>query len=158
MRSTRFRGHAAESVVVGLALACLAAGCSSHEPSDAGPYEEIACALERQFAFGAVAVTLPLALRNRWSAVVAARGKTYHAPRYEVEVVDRFGAGDAFSEALALDPGHVRALNNRGVCRLRLGQADGAVADFLAALALDPEFAEARRNLETVGRAEPGGR
>jgi|SRR5215204_363493 2-dehydro-3-deoxygluconokinase len=80
-----------------------------HEPSDAGPYEEIACALERQFAFGAVAVTLPLALRNRWSAVVAARGKTYHAPRYEVEVVDRFGAGDAFSAGLI-----VSRLENRG--------------------------------------------
>ena len=71
---------------------------------------------------------------------------------------DSKGAGERFSETLALDPGHVRALNNRGVCRLRLGEADSAVADFLAALALDPKFDEARRNLETVGRASPGGR
>jgi 2-dehydro-3-deoxygluconokinase len=56
-----------------------------------------------------VAVTLPLALRSSWSAVVAAQGKTYRAPRYEVEVIDRIGAGDAFSAGLI-----VSRLENRG--------------------------------------------
>jgi 2-dehydro-3-deoxygluconokinase len=81
----------------------------THEPSDAEPYEEIARALERQFDLGAVAVTLPLVLRSSWSAVVAAQGKTYRAPRYEVEVIDRIGAGDAFSAGLI-----VSRLENRG--------------------------------------------
>jgi 2-dehydro-3-deoxygluconokinase len=81
----------------------------THEPSDAQPYEEIARALERRFDLRAVAVTLPLVLRNSLSAVVAAQGKTHRAPRYEVEVVDRFGAGDAFSAGLI-----VSRLENRG--------------------------------------------
>ena len=76
---------------------------------DAAPYEEIARALASKFDFGAVALTLPLGLRNSWSAVVAAQGKTYRAPRYEVEVIDRIGAGDAFSAGLI-----VARLENRG--------------------------------------------
>jgi 2-dehydro-3-deoxygluconokinase len=39
-------------------------------------------------------------LLNSWSAIVAAAGKIHRAPRYEVEVVDRIGAGDAFSGGL----------------------------------------------------------
>jgi 2-dehydro-3-deoxygluconokinase len=81
----------------------------TRDPLDAEAYEEIARALERKFDFGAVAVTLPLALRSSWSAVVAAQGKTYRAPRYEVEVIDRIGAGDAFSAGLI-----VSRLENRG--------------------------------------------
>jgi 2-dehydro-3-deoxygluconokinase len=76
---------------------------------DAEPYEEIARALESKFDLGAVALTLPLGLRSSWSAVVAVRGKTYRAPRYEVEVIDRIGAGDAFSAGLI-----VSRLENRG--------------------------------------------
>lgn len=72
----------------------------THERLDAEAHEETALALERKFDFGAVAVTLPLVLRNSWSAVVAAQGKTYRAPRFEVEVIDRIGAGDAFSAGL----------------------------------------------------------
>ena len=67
---------------------------------DAEPYEAIARELESKFDFGAVAVTLPLGLRTRCSAVVAAQGTTYRAPRYEVDVIDRIGAGDAFSAGL----------------------------------------------------------
>ena len=50
-------------------------------------------ALKTRFGFSAVATTLgegPLA------AVVAADGKLHTAPRQDVEVVDRIGAGDAF--------------------------------------------------------------
>lgn len=81
----------------------------THERLDAESHEEIARALERKFDFGAVAVTLPVVLRNSWSAVVAVQGKTYRAPRYEVEVIDRIGAGDAFSAGLI-----VSRLENRG--------------------------------------------
>ena len=81
----------------------------TRDPLDAEAYDEIARALEGKFDLGAVVVTLPLALRGSWSAVVAAQGKTYRAPRYEVEVIDRIGAGDAFSAGLI-----VSRLENRG--------------------------------------------
>ncbi len=60
-------------------------------------------ALEKRFDLRAVAITLrenPRVLLNTWSAIVAADGKIHRAPRYEVEVVDRIGAGDAFSAGL----------------------------------------------------------
>jgi 2-dehydro-3-deoxygluconokinase len=70
---------------------------------DAESYAQVARTLEKRFDFGAVAVTLrenPRVLLNSWSAIVAADGKIHRAPRYEVEVVDRIGAGDAFSAGL----------------------------------------------------------
>jgi len=70
---------------------------------DAESHGEVARALQKQFEFGAVAITLrenPRVLLNSWSAIVAADGKIHTAPRYEVEVVDRIGAGDAFSGGL----------------------------------------------------------
>jgi 2-dehydro-3-deoxygluconokinase len=66
-------------------------------------YTQVALALAKRFEFRAVAVTLrenPRVLLNTWSAIVAADGKIHRAPRYEVEVVDRIGAGDAFSAGL----------------------------------------------------------
>jgi 2-dehydro-3-deoxygluconokinase len=41
-----------------------------------------------------------LVLLNRWSAIVSAEGSVHRAPQYEVEVIDRIGAGDAFSAGL----------------------------------------------------------
>jgi 2-dehydro-3-deoxygluconokinase len=79
---------------------------------DAGSHAEVARALQEQFEFSAVAITLrenPRVLLNSWSAIVAADGKIHAAPRYEVEVVDRIGAGDAFSGGLI-----VSRLENRG--------------------------------------------
>jgi 2-dehydro-3-deoxygluconokinase len=79
---------------------------------DAESYAQVALALEKRFKLGAVAVTLrenPRVLLNSWSAIVAADGKIHRAPRYEVEVVDRIGAGDAFSAGLI-----VSRLENRG--------------------------------------------
>ncbi|MEO8580685.1 MAG: sugar kinase [Gemmatimonadales bacterium] len=76
---------------------------NSYEHLDTEPYDEVARMLEKRFDFRAVAVTLrenPLVLLNTWSAIVAADGKIHRAPRYEVEVVDRIGAGDAFSAGL----------------------------------------------------------
>ncbi|MDQ2765909.1 MAG: PfkB family carbohydrate kinase, partial [Gemmatimonadota bacterium] len=73
---------------------------------------QVALALAKRFEFRAVAVTLrenPRVLLNSWSAIVAADGRVHAAPSYEVEVVDRIGAGDAFSGGLI-----VSRLENRG--------------------------------------------
>jgi 2-dehydro-3-deoxygluconokinase len=67
---------------------------------DAGSYEEVAITLQERFGFKAVAITLrenPKVWLNTWRAIVRADSETYEGPRYEVEVVDRIGAGDAFS-------------------------------------------------------------
>jgi 2-dehydro-3-deoxygluconokinase len=85
---------------------------NNFERVDAESYGEVARALEKRFEFSAVAVTLrenPRVLLNSWSAIVAADGKIHSAPRYEVEVVDRIGVGDAFSAGLI-----VNRLENRG--------------------------------------------
>ena len=82
------------------------------EHADAESYAQVALALAKRFEFRAVAVTLrenPRVLLNSWSAIVAADGKIHRAPRYEVEVVDRIGAGDAFSAGLI-----VSRLENQG--------------------------------------------
>ncbi|MEE8385155.1 MAG: transglutaminase family protein [Dehalococcoidia bacterium] len=59
-------------------------------------------------------------------------------------------AVEGYSLGLELRPNDPWSLNNRGVCRLRLGNRDGAVADFLEALSVDPGFVEARRNLDLL--------
>lgn len=58
---------------------------------------ESAESLAKRFEIGAVAVTLR---DNPQSAVVAVNGKTYTAPRFEVNTVDPIGAGDAFCGGL----------------------------------------------------------
>jgi 2-dehydro-3-deoxygluconokinase len=76
---------------------------NNFERVDTESYAQVARALEKRFELGAVAVTLrenPRVLLNSWSAIIAAAGKIHSAPRYEVEVVDRIGAGDAFSAGL----------------------------------------------------------
>ena len=85
---------------------------SAYERLSSEPYDQVAFTLADRFKFGAVAVTLrenPLVLLNSWSAIVAAGGELFRAPRYEVEIVDRIGAGDAFSGGLI-----VARLENRG--------------------------------------------
>ncbi len=84
----------------------------SYEHLNAEPYDEVARSLQKRFGFQAVAVTLrenPLVLLNSWSAILVADGELHRAPRYEVEVVDRIGAGDAFSGGLI-----TARLENRG--------------------------------------------
>lgn len=75
-------------------------GVSATESHDPEACEEIAATLAGKFDLSAVVVTLPVTLHNPWTAVVAAEGKTYRAPRYEIDVIDRFGAGDAFCAGL----------------------------------------------------------
>ena len=84
----------------------------SYERVDAESYEQVARTLENQFDLRAVAITVrenPRVLLNTWSAIVVAGGAVHRSPRYEVEVVDRIGAGDAFSAGLI-----VSRLENRG--------------------------------------------
>ncbi len=58
---------------------------------------ESAESLAKRFEIGAVAITLR---DNPCSATVAADGKTYSAPRFDVESVDPIGGGDAFCGGL----------------------------------------------------------
>jgi 2-dehydro-3-deoxygluconokinase len=84
----------------------------SYEHVDAESFAKVALMLAERFDLRAAAVTLrenPRVLLNSWSAIVAAEGKIHRAPRYEVEVIDRIGAGDAFSAGLI-----VSRLENRG--------------------------------------------
>lgn len=65
-----------------------------------GTYEDVARKLVDQFHFKVVAITLRENLRvwqNNWTAMACAGGKFYRTHTYDVEIVDRVGAGDSFS-------------------------------------------------------------
>jgi 2-dehydro-3-deoxygluconokinase len=66
-------------------------------------YEEVARRLLDTFPLEVVAITLrenPLVWKNSWTAI-ACQGQTIHKTRtYEVEIVDRLGAGDCFAAGL----------------------------------------------------------
>ncbi len=66
----------------------------------ADSYREVARRLVERFHFQGVAITLrenPLVWRNTWTAIAYAEGKFYDDVKYDVEIVDRIGAGDSFS-------------------------------------------------------------
>jgi 2-dehydro-3-deoxygluconokinase len=70
-------------------------------PSD--DLETAARQTAERFSLEVVAFTLretPLVWRNRWTAVAFAKGRLYRTAEYEVEIVDRLGAGDAFAAGL----------------------------------------------------------
>ena len=63
-------------------------------------YEDVARQLVAKFGFKVVAITLRENIsvwRNNWSAMAYADGKAYKTHSYDLEVVDRVGAGDSFS-------------------------------------------------------------
>ncbi len=63
-------------------------------------YVDVAAKLTQRFGFQAVVITLREDLsvwKNRWSAFVYTGGEAFHGPSYEVEIVDRVGAGDSCS-------------------------------------------------------------
>lgn len=63
-------------------------------------YEEIASALARQFQLDVVAITLRENIsvwKNKWSGIAYAGDVTYQSASYELEIVDRVGAGDSFT-------------------------------------------------------------
>jgi len=63
-------------------------------------YEEVARTLAKRSSLEAVAITLretPSVWRNKWTAIAYTEGKIYRAPVFDIEIVDRVGAGDSFS-------------------------------------------------------------
>ena len=66
----------------------------------AGNYQEVARKLAERFNFEVVCITLRevvSVLRNRWTAIAYSGRKIYDDKTYDVEIVDRVGAGDSFS-------------------------------------------------------------
>jgi 2-dehydro-3-deoxygluconokinase len=63
-------------------------------------YETVAEKLAQTYKFKIVAITLRedlSVLRNNWTAIVYQDGKIFKDKKYEVEIVDRVGAGDSFT-------------------------------------------------------------
>ncbi len=63
-------------------------------------YEAVAEKLSKTFKFKIVAITLRedlSVLRNNWTAIAYQDGKIFRDRKYEVEIVDRVGAGDSFT-------------------------------------------------------------
>jgi 2-dehydro-3-deoxygluconokinase len=66
-------------------------------------HEEAAAQAANRFGLRAVAVTLrenPLVWKNTWTAIAYQEGKILRTRSYEVEIVDRLGAGDSFAAGL----------------------------------------------------------
>jgi 2-dehydro-3-deoxygluconokinase len=66
-------------------------------------YAAVAEKLAQIFKFKIVAITLREDLsvwRNNWTAIAYQDGKIFRDKKYEVEIVDRVGAGDAFTAGL----------------------------------------------------------
>ncbi|HEY3161179.1 MAG TPA: tetratricopeptide repeat protein [Vicinamibacterales bacterium] len=62
------------------------------------------------------------------------------------------GAIDSFRAALTWNPESVQAHNNLGIALASLGRMDEAVAQFRQALAIEPAFEDAKRNLALATR------
>ena len=63
-------------------------------------YETVAEKLAQTFKLKIVAITLRedlSVLRNNWTAIAYQDGKIFKDRKYEVEIVDRVGAGDSFT-------------------------------------------------------------
>ena len=66
-------------------------------------YEEVAAKVADKFKLDIVAITLrenPLVWRNTWTGMAYQKGKVFKTRTYEVEIVDRLGAGDSFAAGL----------------------------------------------------------
>lgn len=66
-------------------------------------YEAVAKQLTDKFPLRTVAITLrvnPLVWRNSWTAIAYRSGQVLRTRTYEVEIVDRLGAGDSFAAGL----------------------------------------------------------
>jgi 2-dehydro-3-deoxygluconokinase len=66
-------------------------------------YEDVAGQVARRFPLKVVAITLrdnPLVWRNTWTAIAYQNASILRTRSYEVEIVDRLGAGDSFAAGL----------------------------------------------------------
>lgn len=88
-------------------------------------YKKVAEQLAERFNFEAVTITLrgtPSVWRNTWSAFAYAAGKLYEDVTYDIEVVDRLGAGDNYTA------GFIYGYLTEGVEKaVRLGNAFSAL-------------------------------
>jgi len=79
-------------------------------------YEDVAKKLVDKFHFKVVAITLRENLRvwqNNWTAMAYADGQFYKTQTYDVEIVDRVGAGDSFSAGFLV--GYLEGSIQKGV-------------------------------------------
>jgi 2-dehydro-3-deoxygluconokinase len=63
-------------------------------------YEDVAAQVADRFKLQTVAITLrenPLVWKNSWTGIAYHGGKIFRTRSYEVEIVDRLGAGDCFA-------------------------------------------------------------
>jgi len=66
-------------------------------------FEQVARTLLQRFPIQIVAITLrenPLVWKNKWTAIACRGNEVFHTRTYEVEIVDRLGAGDSFAAGL----------------------------------------------------------
>jgi 2-dehydro-3-deoxygluconokinase len=66
-------------------------------------YEDVAAQTAKRFPVKIVAITLrenPLVWKNSWTAIAYQNGAVRKTRSYEVEIVDRLGAGDSFAAGL----------------------------------------------------------
>jgi 2-dehydro-3-deoxygluconokinase len=66
-------------------------------------YEEVADKTAQRFSLPLVAITLrenPLVWKNAWTAILYHKGTVLRTKSFEVEIVDRLGAGDSFAAGL----------------------------------------------------------
>ena len=66
-------------------------------------YQDVASAIVGRFGIETVAITLresQSASRNGWSGMFYQDGRAYFSRRYEIDIVDRVGSGDAFAAGL----------------------------------------------------------
>jgi 2-dehydro-3-deoxygluconokinase len=66
-------------------------------------YEEAAELTAKRFGLKIIAITLrenPLVWKNSWTAIACQHGRVLRTKTYEVEIVDRLGAGDSFAAGL----------------------------------------------------------
>lgn len=83
-------------------------------------YEEAAALTAARFPVKAVAITLrenPLVWRNTWSGMVWMNKQVLRTRTYEVEIVDRLGAGDSFAAGFidGMLDGDIQKALDRGV-------------------------------------------
>ena len=63
----------------------------------------VAAQVAQRFPLQVVAITLrdnPLVWRNSWTGIAYRKGSIFRTRTYEVEIVDRLGAGDSFAAGL----------------------------------------------------------
>lgn len=68
-----------------------------------GSYEELAQKIIQRFSCKLVAFTLRESFsadKNIWSSLLFSKTETFKSEKYEIQIVDRVGAGDSFSGAL----------------------------------------------------------